>query len=208
MNEVVSQAKVLTLLKSLSSSGLTPISLDKFMVFSYLAANIGTTWGVKPLESAFLKNDSQPYSPQIEKSITSLVSKGLVRVSDIRIDVDNKNYDIDLELDLERSLDIFELLNCFDDEIKFSEFTVELAFAFRGITEDRRKSFFKSDVTWDDPAISDGRLIDMEKFLIERRLNPASNVIDLIQEHTPNTKLNNHEKLAMYIRLLIGRDHD
>ena len=207
MDNVLSQARLIVMLRALGKAGLSPISLAEMNVFSYLVANLGLTWGINPFEGSFLKNMSRPYSPAVERSLSALVARGFVNVTSIELHSSEERYSVYFELVIERCSDLFNSLYKFDDEVFFSDFVTELAFAFQSVPEDERTEFFKYDLTWDDPGVADGRLIQISKFLKNDGRNPTGNVISLLEHYRNDPYLTQQEKLALYIRLLIGRSN-
>lgn len=205
MDPTLRKARVLNIIKALSTAGLTPVSLDRVYVFSYLASNIGTIWGFNPFETSFLKNKKQPYSPIVEDSIISFVHSGLVDIVDLVIHENLEGYEVSIDLNLKNADLILDTINDFPDEMEFNNFCIELAFAYQKVADASRSDLFKVDVTWDDPAIGDRRLISMDSFLEKIASNPTANVIELIQRYTPKQNLTTPEKLSLYVQLLIGR---
>lgn len=208
MDDVISRVRLVAMLRALGKAGLSPISLEDVNVFSFLVANLGSTWGIKPFEGSFLKNNDRPYSPSVERSMNALVARGFVNVSDIKLNHVRENYSAYFELDIEKTKSIFEVIYHFDDEVYFLDFVTELAFAFQSVSEENRGGFFKYDLTWDDPGIDNRRLIDISKFLDNKELNPAGNVINILDRYRNDPYLSQQEKLALYIKLLIGRSNE
>jgi hypothetical protein len=169
---------ILSLMSGVEEVGCSPIDLKSFNILAYLANAVAQCYGVPPLDATILKACDGPLYPTLIWDIDRLVGMGLVRVSDIVVDVSkrlrNVSYAItNAGLDCEEQCRMLHpSLAQTGDSLRSAAMAYSRNHLFLS-----KEGLLARDGNYADPTVSNGEVVDFGEWV---RNNATANSIEKI----------------------------
>lgn len=164
---MVRRARILLLLEASESAGLTPIPVSDLHAFAYLANVLSPVWDLAPQKRTVFKKRGNPYYPELQHGIDTLVGRGIIGIEGLeyRLDVDDR-WRLEGRLflaDFEAARIITDTVQQFADEQRLASFYRELAFAYAALPWNIRSNVVEEDAIY-GIDVGDDVLIDFAEW--------------------------------------------
>lgn len=157
------QLRLVTLLDAADRAGIAPLALHDLHLLAYFSNVMAPVWDIEAFEGAILKARSGPFYPSLQLDIDLLIGRGLVVVHRLRhllMDDGGWRLDAAFELDRARARAVLQDLDRIGARIVSSIFLRELTYAFGSLNSGQLERLTQTDVTYADPLIAFGNVLD------------------------------------------------
>ncbi len=203
------RVRLLQLLEAAERAALAPIDTAKLHAFAYLCDILSPVWGLTPFDRRVLKTGRPPVYPDLQREVDRLVAMGLFEVSEPSY---RKAPDGSMMFQASYALRfasphgrrIREALEADAEAVASQAYLDELARALASLRDEDIAAAAAEDVTYDDPTVSSGDVIDFGEATRRVRTHEAARSLDAL---FPDINLTPARRLYMYAHYLGRQVH-
>lgn len=200
------QIRLIMLLDAAEKAGLTPLSILRLHMLTYLSNVLAPVWDMPVLEGKVLKRRGGPFYPVLQHDLDRLVGMGIVMISGLGHDLDEMRH-WRLEGSYTLNSDIADRLQPYilkyESEQQLAGFFQELAFALSYLGDEELDLAMMEDATYMDPMTDVGNVVDFAEW---QDKNYSANAANYFENLLPyGTRATPGEKLHLYIRHIHAR---
>ena len=198
--------RLVMLLGSAESAGLTPLPILRLHALAYLSNVLAPVWDMPVLEGKVLKRRGGPFYPALQHDLDRLVGMGVVVISELghKLDEDQR-WGLEGSYILNPNLAdrVQRRIHEFESEKRLATFFQELAFALSSLSDEELDRAMTEDATYSDLMIGVGNVVDFAEW---QQKNYSANAARYFQNILPaGTRATPGEKLHFYVRHIHAR---
>jgi hypothetical protein len=193
--------RLLAILEAAEKVALSPMGVRAVHAVAYFADALAPLWGVPIIDGQLLKKGTV-YYPALQADLDRLVGYGVVTVRDVHhVEVSENSWRLEAEYALNHKFAdrILSAAREYPRQVEELKFVHEVVFAFSGLGMEGLGDSSTVDITYADPMVDEGGLIDIER---DGSLNPTVATTLRFTHLVPAANLSSPELINLYVRRL------
>lgn len=175
------QAILIGLFDAVERSGTRPVDSRLMHTLWYLSNALAPAWGLSPFDSAVLKTEGQPYFPNVQLDIDSLVGTGMLAVAELQTVDGEQRMQGRFVLNrhfADRVLNVMRDIPEDRDLLDFLDDVVQSANRLSGVEQ---AVALTQDATYGDPGVDSGSVIDLGLWTRRDATTPTQYILDRLR---------------------------
>jgi hypothetical protein len=202
------QLRLIAILDSCRSVGLSPTSVTTLHTIAYLADALAPVWHLPILDGQMLKRRRHLFFPSLQRDLDLLVGQGVVHVSRVRYVPSEEGHgwrlDAHYALESEFSERILSVARSYELQARKLKFIREVVYAASGLGTDGIDDLGRIDAAYSDPLVDIGGVVNIDSEA--GRANATAQVALRFAKLTQDSRdFTAPELVHLYVRHLYAR---